>query len=165
MQAHYYIVSTVQWLADPNPICCVQDMSQAMHSLVCYTCRGTEFYEDRQGNFTCQRCGALSQDYFAESHEVEDAIHTRGMRTIKGKVMSWSIPVDVFLVYGALINTARRVLFAAQTATKTEVDVEPITAMECVSLYQECLRGLAQVADMAVSSTLICNLKLLCSDR
>jgi hypothetical protein len=55
-------------------------------NLVCHTCQGTDFYEDRHGSFTCQRCGALSQDFFAESHDVEELLATRGMRTIKRKV-------------------------------------------------------------------------------
>ena len=55
-----------------------------MDKLFCYTCRGTDFYEDRQGNLTCQQCGAMSQDYFAESHDVDEML--TNIRTIKTKV-------------------------------------------------------------------------------
>jgi len=105
--------------------------------LVCYTCRGTDFYEDRQGNYTCQRCGALSQDYFAESHEVEEMMPTRGMRTIKKKVISMLPPLNVCIMIFASLHP--------QSRKRAADDIPPITPYECVTVYQECLQKLAQV--------------------
>ena len=58
-----------------------------MNGLVCQTCQGVDFFEDRFGGFTCVRCGALSQDFVAESHEVDQLLSTKGLRTIKRKVV------------------------------------------------------------------------------
>lgn len=63
-----------------------------MDELFCYTCRGTDFYEDRMGNFSCKRCGAVSQDYFAVSHEIDVSapLARASIRTIKTKVFASS---------------------------------------------------------------------------
>lgn len=112
--------------------------------LVCSTCRGTDFYEDRQGNYTCQRCGALSQDYFAESYEFDDVARgTRGLRTIKSKVRC-----HLYKHMNCDCSDDRRVSFfnfMLQTTKRVKEDIEPITSIECITVYQACLQSLAQV--------------------
>ena len=54
--------------------------------MICETCNGTSFYEDRQGGHVCSQCGQLSQDYIPESFDAEGFVAAGRIRTIKQRV-------------------------------------------------------------------------------
>jgi hypothetical protein len=42
--------------------------------MLCYVCRGSDFYDDQQGSLICSLCGTASQEYLQESHDLEDEV-------------------------------------------------------------------------------------------
>jgi hypothetical protein len=59
--------------------------------MLCTYCNSSEFYEDDHGNYVCKICATQSQDYIAESYEMEDNQgfvnlgKRKSIRTLKNK--------------------------------------------------------------------------------
>ena len=50
--------------------------------MICSVCQSSSFYEDHLGDMCCVVCGTQSQDYIAQSQEIDDAIAFDGEKTV-----------------------------------------------------------------------------------
>lgn len=99
-------------------------MSINIDNFVCANCQGDQYYEDNAGNLICNYCGIQSQDYIAESHEVED--HQPG-------------------------HTIRRHTFLSSKAKVKKKEYEP-ELLDYLIVYQYCLQMIGNSAFQLISS-------------
>lgn len=103
--------------------------------MICPVCRGTSFYEDDSGDFYCSRCNTQSQELFAESFDVEDALENR---------------------QDGGPNFTRVKRPRARKGTLNLVEIAPIELEVLLQAYQWCLRLLAEkTAELAALPRLV----------
>ena len=95
-------------------------------SMNCPSCRGTEFYEDDQGNMVCHICGTQSQEYIAESNDADDGVV---IATMGGRLRALRLPKQ------------------ARQHIKIEAKdiVQTADVLTLMSAYQYCLIALMQI--------------------
>jgi transposase-like protein len=63
----YCVVSEAAWPGGVETVVCF-----GLIKMECPLCKSTSYYEDDNGYFNCNVCGAQSQELFSESFETEN---------------------------------------------------------------------------------------------